>query len=490
MRNERWICGRAFCLAICYLATATGSGFSVPPASQAAQPKHDKAKPNYLSNSWRLRLTTKKYRNGVPISSIAISPDSRWLVVGGKDGIIRVWDLRTHKLAASWKAGNRDINTLAFSSKGDLLLASEAYDWRYKTGTWVWSWPSHQLLWTHAGKSHSSAALSPDGSIVAVGETVRYHREPYYRMWDASGAWNERARSVRLSPAKARGGGVTLYRLSTGKAICTLHTRNSPFSAPWDFHPANMISNIQFSPDGRMLTGNADWYGRCGDYLLLQAWNVRSGQLLRFPENQSKFISDQESEDDDENDREFVSHLTYPHGKQVIAATAINSVIVWNAQTGRRIRRTPFHGMLSSPLGFSPDGEVIAFAVRKTIALARAKDLTIIQSLPIKSAFIISFAISPDGNSLAVGSYDGWLEMWYLDRPDTPAKPIKPQLSETGNQSSARRTSSRHTSSEKRPPVYSRTASSTALPISYGVPDSAARCAVSSSLAYPKKPRP
>lgn len=50
------------------------------------------------------------------VGSLAYSPDGRWLLGGGYDGVLRVWDAATGKVAASWpgEPGSGSVNSVAF----------------------------------------------------------------------------------------------------------------------------------------------------------------------------------------------------------------------------------------------------------------------------------------------------------------------------------------------------------------------------------------
>jgi len=61
---------------------------------------------------------------------------------------------------------------------------------------------------------------------------------------------------------------------------------------------------------------------------------------------------------------------------------------------------------------FSPDGQTIAMGEEKSITLWNARTGRGLRRLPAHGKDIATVAFSPDGRRLATGSSDGWLEIW------------------------------------------------------------------------------
>ena len=47
------------------------------------------------------------------VLAVAVSPDDRYMASGGRDKLLRIWDLRTNKIVASLR-GHRDVFSLVF----------------------------------------------------------------------------------------------------------------------------------------------------------------------------------------------------------------------------------------------------------------------------------------------------------------------------------------------------------------------------------------
>lgn len=64
------------------------------------------------------------------LEAITYSPDGRWLLGGGYDGFLRVWDAATGKVAAAWPPGPGagKIDAVAFDPNGQRVAASREDD--------------------------------------------------------------------------------------------------------------------------------------------------------------------------------------------------------------------------------------------------------------------------------------------------------------------------------------------------------------------------
>ncbi len=119
------------------------------------------------------------------VLSLAFAPDSRTVATGGKDGMVRLWDVVTGKLLREWDTAGYAVTALAFAPRGDLLSAgvvrrSEEGSSEQKCEIAVWSLPSDPRIRTLRGHKDLIMALafSPDGHTLASGS-----RDTTLRLW-------------------------------------------------------------------------------------------------------------------------------------------------------------------------------------------------------------------------------------------------------------------------------------------------------------------
>ncbi|MFH0883816.1 MAG: hypothetical protein V2A56_12575, partial [bacterium] len=89
-----------------------------------------------------------------------------------------------------------------------------------------------------------------------------------------------------------------------------------------------------------------------------------------------------------------------------VAADALNIAdVLWRTLTG--------HSGDVSSVTFSPDGATLASgSYDNTIKLWRVSDGSLIRTLRGHSSFVLSVAFSPDGTTLASGSQDKTIKLW------------------------------------------------------------------------------
>jgi RNA polymerase sigma factor (sigma-70 family) len=111
--------------------------------------------------------------------SLAFSPDSKALVVGGQkddhSGEVQLWDAQTWKLKHVLKH-DKFVNTVAFSAKGKTIASGSGDDL-----VRLWDAPKGELIHSLKGAQPGTrcVAFSPDGRTIAAGGT-----DGKVRLWD------------------------------------------------------------------------------------------------------------------------------------------------------------------------------------------------------------------------------------------------------------------------------------------------------------------
>ncbi|HEV8487546.1 MAG TPA: hypothetical protein VGV87_28630 [Blastocatellia bacterium] len=305
--------------------------------------------------TWRLIDTLRAHRDFV--SSVAFSPDSQLLATAGKDNAILIWDVKTRRQLGRPLLGHKSgVNSVAFSPDGS-LVASGADDntvvlWDLKTRVIKTQLSDHTAAVT-------SIAFSPDGKLVASGSDDRT---------------------------------VLVHDVSTGnKHGSTLGGHN------------RYVSSVAFSPDGRLLAdASAD--------NIIQLWDVSNDQPL------SQLLAGEAGA--------VYSAAFSPDGR-LLATGGEDGVRLWNVEIREEMSKLPSQGVPVWAVAFSRNGEFLAagrydgtiqlwdIRGREPVTLwdgsrQKAGDSGPDENRPI----FASIAFSPDGKTLACGSYDNTVHLW------------------------------------------------------------------------------
>ena len=305
-------------------------------------------------------------------------------------------------LVATLVGHSDGVRSVAFSPDGK-LLASGGSDNSIR----IWDMKSHTEKVALKGHldSVSSVAFSPDGKLLASGS-----HDFTIRIWD----------------------------IETGQVRATLG-KNLSSDLPY---------NIAFSPDGKTLAAS----GSCGGDL----WNISGVTLISHKTATStwahclalspdgKFLSICDSSDktaciDLATGKEvFIESESITGTSSCVAVSSDNrtlavggrkhTVTLWDFKTGKRLSilksdavveppqrfstGIPVDGLVYS-VAFSPDGELLAMASYDcAIKLWNVKTGKQLESLKGHEDFSWSVAFSPDGKLMASGSYDHTIKIW------------------------------------------------------------------------------
>jgi WD40 repeat protein len=164
--------------------------------------------------------------------SVAMSPNSDYVLTGGSDGIAKLWETSSGMEVKTFQSHEDGILSAAFSPDGKLVLTSSndytAKLWDVETGKEILT-IEHPLDPTKGSQVIWSVAFSPDGKYLLTGSF-----DNTVRLWTAS-----------------TGEEIRVYRGHTDRVL-----------------------GVTFSSDGKyILTGSADKTARL--------WNTETGELIR-----------------------------------------------------------------------------------------------------------------------------------------------------------------------------------------------------------------
>lgn len=267
------------------------------------------------------------------------------------------------------------VTSLAFDPTGSLLVSGEV-----DGSAILWDLVQGTMLARLGGVRGTlrSVAFSPSGDQILVassrGGVCLWDVRPPRRI---AGVYPDPGRwmlSATFSPdntlVATAGTNLRLWDLATGDLV---------WSVPWD--PPGW-GRIAFSPDGEWLLAGSG-YGNAVS--MVHVRRERPNRILptgvRYSENTRAVAQD-------------------PNGRYV-AATVMVGLVLWEANSGRRIGEFPVLNGAES-LAFHPDGNALAVASRDgTIVLVSVPDLSLVDRLPGHALPCRDVAFDPSGRWLA-----------------------------------------------------------------------------------------
>jgi RNA polymerase sigma factor (sigma-70 family) len=324
-------------------------------------------------------------------STVTFSPDGKTLASGGKDKNVRLWDVDTGAQTGLLEGHKDEVRCVAFSPDGGSVVSCSLDKtvriWDAKTGKERRQFEGHDA-------AVQSVAYAPDGKTIASGGN-----DSMIRVWDAK-------TGERLHEAKHIGWVESLAFSSDGKSLAAstgwggqVHCWD--VEGKWDkprWSARNLQSlRVSFSGDGKKLAAGS-WHNT------VRIWDTATGKeegAARAPGHEG-----------------WVYDLCFlPEGKTLISAGSDGRIIVWDAGSGREVRRMEGHQSLVWCLAISPDGKTLASGSDdQTVRLwdlATGKEVRQFKS----AGAVKSVAFSPDGARLASASGEDLYPTWKNPKP-------------------------------------------------------------------------
>ncbi|HTN84103.1 MAG TPA: pentapeptide repeat-containing protein, partial [Sorangium sp.] len=325
------------------------------------------------------------------INSVAFSPDGNTIASGAQDHTVRLWDVSTGNSMCALRGHTDAVTSTTFSPDGK-TLASGSID----ETVHLWDVTTFTQLRVLRGHSRSifTLAFSPDGDTLASGSD-----DNIVRLWRASNGdmlrefkgHSASVLSVAFSPngqmlaSGAQDGDVRLWELPSGA------------SRVLEGH-SGYVASIAFSPDGKTLASGALDH-------TVRLWELSAGVLTNVLDGHSDYVT---------------SIAFSPDGATLASGSYDESIRLWQSSTGSALRVLGGRSQRGVGTTLSRDGSVIAASyIHDAIQLWQVSTGKVLRSISGQRPYqMTSKAFSPDGKTLACGTYDGAVRLLQVSGGD------------------------------------------------------------------------
>ena len=291
------------------------------------------------------------YPVAVPITGLAFSPDGSEILASGYHELTG-WKTADGSPTRRVRGVDERVHDLAYSPDGKWLATAGGDPGQYGS----------VKLW----------AVAPDGALTPSRDLVESTDSAFAVAFSPDGS--------KLAAAGADRA-VRIWEVATGVSLAVIEDH------------ADWIFDIAFSPDGtRLATASRDKTSKVFDVAKKEA-------LATFPSH---------------NEAVYCVTLA-PDGKSVVTGGGDAMVRVWNPDQDAKQSKaiSGFNGPIFR-LQFHPDG-------KRLFTCGSDKTVRIYEDYKLKTTFsdhvdwVYGLALSPDGKTLASGSWDGEIRLWDLE---------------------------------------------------------------------------
>lgn len=374
--------------------------------------------------------------------SLDFSPDGKYLITGGSDHTVKIWDLESSKLIKTLHGHIGDIQSVKISPDGKYIASGEIYlaygkaeikiwemiGWKLirtlrtysdvlalafspngnylASGGWgnnleIWNFRTGELIRRIAVQTAiiSSVDFSQDGKLLALagGEVIEVYKTTNWNKVKNLGLRNNGIKIIQFShngKYLASGGidkTVRIWKVKTGKLLLELKG-----------HKKGVIS-VNFSPDDIYLASGDDWE-------IINIWQVRNGKLVRTIKG-----------------LKWLWSLDWSPNDKYLASGSEN-IDLWDAGSGKHIKTLgESYCSWVNAIDYSPDGKYLALGglshvkdykdieLENGIYILDINNAKLIKTLKGHQGIVNSLNYSHNGKYLVSGSGDKTIKIWDIN---------------------------------------------------------------------------
>jgi WD40 repeat protein len=312
------------------------------------------------------------------ISRLSFGPGNGFLVSGGGDATVRVWDLRD-SLTRTVGAHIMEVYFVSFSRDGSRLVSAGGKASVGDPGVIVWTLQGQRVADFYRGPNFAAAAAIVGKSIAIAGGEGSLWLDQGNNQVKTLASRNRPRSSILIADADGNlvragsDGSLDVWNPSGASIVARPPPRRGPPSAVW------------LSPDGlSLVTAAADGTVSVQD---------RKGAALIASFNIP---------------RKVASIALSPDGTQIVAGGADGTVSMWN-RNGRESRNPiQAHNGATTSIAVSPAGDLVVTAGSDgTLRLWDSAGNPIGGPAAVHTAKVTSVTFSPDGTMVASAGQDG-----------------------------------------------------------------------------------